>query len=369
MTLSEILKQDKYSLPINRDNSVQIKVFIEKDILNAYLNDIRSSTDILDGISPSKYSFTSITYKNTIETIISDLLLIVDEYFSGKPANAFKLFDDFFTKTGYLNYFSTVTYPPNTSFYRIRKAHGSYPLNRKELFHIPFDKLERVTTQRFSIPGYPALYLGNSIYLCWEELNRPNLFETQCMQFRNGIQLKVLDLDWTEYHMQLHLGGIDDNKLVDYGILWPLFALCYMIVPKANVDLPFKGEYIFPQLVMQFLQNQKGWPVYAIRYPSSKAKYDTKQSLNRYHNIVMPVKKINEKGYCPILESYFSVSDVVPVSLKDIVKNSYTATGYKNSDIEKISLNFEDFFDYEETKFHELETYFQSIPFSKLTKL
>lgn len=45
-------------------------------------------------------------------------------------------------------------------FYRIRQDKIDLSKGDGELFHIPFDKRHLVSAQRYSIPGYPALYLG-----------------------------------------------------------------------------------------------------------------------------------------------------------------------------------------------------------------
>ena len=71
----------------------------------------------------------------------------------------------------------------NYSFYRIRIHKTNFTLSQQEFFHIPFNLRGKVKTQRFSIPGFPSLYLGTTIYVCWEELNRPNINEFQANFF------------------------------------------------------------------------------------------------------------------------------------------------------------------------------------------
>ena len=61
----------------------------------------------------------------------------------------------------------------DSNFYRVRQLPSIYEVEAKELFHIPISKRGIVKTQRYSIPGYPCLYLGKSIYGCWEEMRRP----------------------------------------------------------------------------------------------------------------------------------------------------------------------------------------------------
>lgn len=41
------------------------------------------------------------------------------------------------------------------------------------MLHLPFPMRGKTGNYRFSIPGIPSLYLGNSSYACWLELGRP----------------------------------------------------------------------------------------------------------------------------------------------------------------------------------------------------
>ncbi|NLK96566.1 MAG: hypothetical protein GX272_00585 [Epulopiscium sp.] len=70
----------------------------------------------------------------------------------------------------------------------------SKTLDREYMLHIPFDKREIVKAQRFSIPGVPCLYLGQSLFIVWEELNRPSLNNLFVSRFELDEETKVLDL-------------------------------------------------------------------------------------------------------------------------------------------------------------------------------
>ena len=64
--------------------------------------------------------------------------------------------------------------PENVTFYRMRMIDERRTnISYKEMFHIPINNRRSVKTQRYSTPGFPCLYLGNSIYGCWEEMGRP----------------------------------------------------------------------------------------------------------------------------------------------------------------------------------------------------
>ena len=64
------------------------------------------------------------------------------------------------------------------TYYRIRSiSDGStFPLERKELFHIPYKKNYLVGTERYSMPGHPCLYLASQAELGWFECRKPTKF-------------------------------------------------------------------------------------------------------------------------------------------------------------------------------------------------
>ena len=57
------------------------------------------------------------------------------------------------------------------SYFRIRESFNN--IDKSGIFHVPFHLRHLTSTQRYSIPGVPCLYLSNSLHLCWVELRRP----------------------------------------------------------------------------------------------------------------------------------------------------------------------------------------------------
>ena len=144
-------------------------------------------------------------------------------------------------------------------FYRARI--GSNKLyTREQMFHRSFNEREYASTERFSIPGLPCLYLSNSIYVCWEELNRPSINEFFVSRFQQeNHNLEILDISLTPNNVILSLNELPDdgefegykNKFcLSFIIKWPLIISCSISVFKE--DAPFKPEYIFPQFLLQW---------------------------------------------------------------------------------------------------------------------
>lgn len=56
--------------------------------------------------------------------------------------------------------------PERSPFYRMRVNNKNSLFSNSEMFYIPFDLSHLVSNQRFSLSGYPCLYLGTSTYGC-----------------------------------------------------------------------------------------------------------------------------------------------------------------------------------------------------------
>lgn len=107
-----------------------------------------------------------------------------------------------------------------------------------EMSHIPFELNHLVSNERFSISGFPSLYLGSSIYVCWEELHRPSFDFASTALFKARQNVKVIDLSEQDH----------------YHFTREIFSDCLTLACSLSVNYPkapFKPEYIIPQLLMQ----------------------------------------------------------------------------------------------------------------------
>src|ERR1035437_2867592 len=119
------------------------------------------------------------------ERITKRLNSIINSYFNGFPDEAYKDLHQLLNNVSFITklsdgygHFLTIKDPrklDNVSYYRIRSLGESEvtPPTEKEMFHVPFEKRGFVSTNRFSISGFPCLYLGRSLQVCYEELNIP----------------------------------------------------------------------------------------------------------------------------------------------------------------------------------------------------
>lgn len=185
--------------------------------------------------------------------------------------------------------------------YRMRVCDLRRNVARKELFHIPFNLIRRVETQRYSTPGLPCLYLARSIYCCWEEMHRPSIENTLVSSFKAEDDFDLVDL---------RIPGLKRFKLFEdwYMKAFPLIISCS--IPVVNEKSAFKPEYIIPQLVLQWVIEDGGENnAIGVTYTSTFTTNEFFELDFEWDNIVLPaIEKIPESQYCNHLTKLFKVT-------------------------------------------------------------
>ena len=107
--------------------------------------------------------------------IWSELINVIDQYLSGCQSSAFESFYKLFLTN--VDSLRTDTIENESCLYRMRLGKNGYEefTSNEEMFHIPFQYNHIVANERFSMSGFPSLYLGSSVYVCWEEMRCPDL--------------------------------------------------------------------------------------------------------------------------------------------------------------------------------------------------
>jgi len=196
--------------------------------------------------------------------------------------------------------------------------------SRSDIFHIPFEKRQYATVARYSIPGFPSLYLGRSVYACWEEMKRPSFDNLYVSRFNFAKATRILRLDYDPYDLlreihEIHYDNSDFQKnLKTFLSLWPLQLSCS--IPTRCNNASFYPEYIIPQMLMQWIRNKDiaGICYRTTRVPLKykvKFTFDNRQYPPVYplilNNYVFPVKSNQSKGYCSELSKLFQCTDPI----------------------------------------------------------
>jgi len=168
MGIVDYLFEERCRLPRERTSQMSFEdyvAFINQEYLTG-LHDLPDS-DILTTEVKSQECFVrdlSATIEKTLTT-----------YLEGHPATAYRTLESFLNNHSKLLsqlYSIPLERRFAQSLFRIR-TQDSGEFSREHMFHIPFELRHLVTTQRYSIPGFPTLYAGSSLYVCWLELGRP----------------------------------------------------------------------------------------------------------------------------------------------------------------------------------------------------
>ncbi len=362
MKYEDVFELDFLKLPKFLDTSISFKKGLENifDEYNSTLKKISDSEILLTGrrktISPRWIEAKQSDF-------IANLYIVLETYLRGDPYNAYKIFDKCLNDRihSYQALLKEFIFEPNENFYRLRLKKENFPLSKGEMFHIPFQDRGKVPSYRFSIPGFPTLYLSKTLYVAWEELKRPDLDEFQCVRLSSNNQIKCLDLTTPD------LSDPYSPSAYEYFITWPLIAATSIKVAKPNDH--FKPEYIFPQLLLQWIRNNK--KLDGIKYNSTHLKYNFAKSTNYdLYNVVIPVKTNPEIGYCPRLIELFH--STTPIS-HQLLNTSTGGQVFIYSDVEfekidkkipKLELIPGKFYPYSSSILGQMELYLDSLPVS-----
>lgn len=203
--------------------------------------------------------------------------------------------------------------------FRARLADLGARLGRAEMFHIPFNLRDRVATQRYSFPGLPCLYLGRSLYVCWEELGRPDLHRlwVSKLALAPTKTIRVLDFGFRPALIAAGLnethagrsGGVSQAMATAYAALWPLIAGSSIKCDPSR-QRSFVVEYVVPQLLLRWLVRRMrdggADQLDGIRYFSTHIE-DHNVGLAGM-NYVFPAQTRSTAGFCTQLKAKFHMT-------------------------------------------------------------
>lgn len=250
-----------------------------------------------------------LSVNNTFEEIIK-------KYNMGDMLSALKLLKKYLVdKDGRIKLNREVL-KEKTPLFRMRSQTGYHLYERENLFHIPTNKTNIIPSARYSINGFPCLYLGASLYVCWEETRRSDVEKVN--------YVKMIPTEDISFISTLCPDKFKNETDV---IQFFIFALC---TKKADNDNDkFQFQYVIPELLLSLLISNNGSEGEArgIKYVS--ARYfdkDNQFSLESiFYNYVIPVCKKddeNEKNHLSLeLKKIFKVSEVKAFYVNRIYEN------------------------------------------------
>lgn len=242
--------------------------------------------------------------------------------------------------------------------YRLREKGGVADFG--DLFHVPFESRHKVGSARYSIPGYPTLYLSNSIFLAYKELGEPRYENLYVSKF-----LHTKQFNRTETLLDLTSKPLWSTPECKFKFLarWVLIMACSIEV--GFPDSPFKPEYILSQILFQWVKNninigghRKG---IGVTYSSTKIVDDRVGVYGHFYNTAIAIHSSNKEGYCSMLSKQFCMTK--PISFHKALEYEHEVSfqgQVKTIEIGEVSI------EYIKTDFGKIEQALSDSPYSEL---
>ena len=360
MTVSEINKKIIKKLNVERQVCDDYRQYLH-GLLTEYVKDIEGlSLESIIVDLPIKLIHDQLVAE--IKKSVSALIRAYGYYSKGQLSTAIEIMRNRFIKGKNVVKFSTLS--SSQDWFRARKLTSIQSYEPKDMFHIPFEKRSEVVNYRFSITGYPCLYLGSSILSCWEEMHCPSLddFAVSRVNLTKGCEIQTLDIRLPDESADN--SALTDSDKREENLMrlktWPLIIAC--AIKTINPDSCFKYEYIHPQLLMLAMKETYK-DLFGIMYTSTHFDNAWSVSMDKYTNVAIPVKKIQTKGYCDALKRYFRLSRGIPF-IEAEVKNVFGLVSNISLNEKTGLIGYYSYDDgsapYEKTKFGQMEAFLKS---------
>lgn len=230
--------------------------------------------------------------------LMNSIIKSLSAYFNGSPNMAYRILEHTFVDKNFhlLNTLPQIQYIG--PLYRVR---GERNLSaQKELFHTPFELRNCCGSYRYSILGYPSLYLAGSIETALAE---SRIIDNQysVMLFRSNEILQCIDLSLPSRELSFW----ERYSLV---LFYPLIFACGLKVKDESK--PFKPEYVIPQLLFQVVSECSD--LMGVSYTSTRMENPDYRN-GKQRNFVLKVPKADKaKGQSFELAGKFKCT--IPVS-------------------------------------------------------
>lgn len=306
-----VLGEEKLKLPLRRMSDDFVDD-LEK-VLNEFVDSLRAQNPkLIEQIH--------------VDITTRELINCLKSYFQGLPQKAYsqfnKLVDNIwedhprvFRKLG------DEIQNDDLILYRMRVVEDECDYKREEIFHLPYHLKEKAKSYRYSISGYPCLYLNTELSACYDELkiyNRNSAFilasgmKLDRTQKKCEIeQLNILDLAQKPEELDL----FKEEEKRKYLTWFPILMACSFVRKDKKND--FSAEYIIPQMLLQYIrlkaEDEKG-TLWGIRYFSCASAVSSERGIN----YVIPVCDYSkESHYCKTLKQLFFISSPILIRRED----------------------------------------------------
>ena len=203
-----------------------------------------------------------------INQLCNGILKTIRLYHNGFPAQAYQAFA---SELSHFSRHNNIPYDTQdgprqqkTPLFRMRGLDEGCACNRSSIFHAPASLRHCLKSSRYSIAGYPSLYLTTSLSLAQRENNQPRQAIASRFEISHDKTLMVFDLgirpqDFTfskkrDNSVSNKMAVVRKNSIRNYLAWFPLLAACSFV--RSHQDGFFSDEYIVPQLLLQWVRER-----------------------------------------------------------------------------------------------------------------
>lgn len=198
----------------------------------------------------------------------------------------------------------------NRELFRVRipSDNDDFSKDPLSLFHIPYHSRHLARNDRYNMAGRPCLYLSSRLNLAWKECGMPQKFYYATFENKmaNNDDWKYLYFCSPRDVKNLLVGSMSDEIrqfIIKYLKSYPLIFICSIV--NMHHDNPYKPEYIFPQLLMQWIERNFDKIKGIVYFPC--VDHDDIRFWKGY-NVVLPAKNIDNDGYSLDLKNAFAIA-------------------------------------------------------------
>lgn len=238
---------------------------------------------------------------------------IVKLYYSGSSARSFKKFEELMKDLDrYLVTINKVINSRKTEYlprlYRTRVVNVNRKYKKKDIFHVPFSLRTIIGNARYSLAGYPCLYLSTTLNLCHFESNGKNnslkIFSRFEAEYDGINEIVILDMSKKpkNFLIEIAKNNVSTDKLEEYYYIFPILVASSFIKPSQ--EQKFVPEYIIPQFLLEWFKNKyvNQNKLCGIRYFSSK---DISNSNRGYNYVFRTLFPSDNDQFCNLLLKNF----------------------------------------------------------------
>ena len=271
--------------------------------------------------------------RSSLKTFFKDLIDIYVLWISGEAYHAIENLNNIFNNS--LSNEDIKFEIGKKLFFRGRKNINNI-LNKYDMFHIPYDKRYLVRNQRFSLSGFPLLYLSSSLFGVYLELDIENEYPREeysfsSFYFNNDAKIYSLDnpfrIHYDNTKTFIKESSILENNLEKKLLKLILSSVClfekrfpHKLMEKKGINI-FYEEYVLPQALTQVLKLHK---YHGVFYPSTRIKNTLKDDLFDINNFNLAYFPEYKKKRHYDIDLFNNLNISVPINFsKEILTNIF----------------------------------------------